>query len=603
MTSITVTQRTTLAELQSFAQGAGDNDKIRAKRNDDGSYTLYATSKKDTGVKNFFTDQRADRRAAAREAVNTVLTAVKGSHVDTAMQNVLQGLPQHGELRGAALKNLLTQAAGARQQGATITIPSREIAQLLQDAVKTGNPDAIQAATEKLADKTAERMRALPKDQQLDFVTSRGDATKSLLLGQLVDLLDDPGSMATGKTYERADPIAQQILDAAYDKAVQNLSDRRVDANTIRLQDPSSPTGYTDYSKSKHLADGGYGSIDLYKAADGREVVVKSPILGRGQKASDKFDEAAREVTAHRAATAGQPGNIMGLKGALRTADGGLELVLPLMPNGNAHDMGEKMHKLKDGAILQPREATTALLTTLKDMAQGTAQLQANGVVSLDNKSMNVLIDSNGVGHLSDFGTAAGGGNVRSVGGRMVDNPSWLAPEAIRGWDNRAVQIDAMKAQHKADFRAAKAALESAGMPQEQRAIVLTDLTKQQKVREEAAHHFNVTEAADTWSFGIDFYKLLTNKLPFDDRFFSNIEDQVKSHAQFGGQIFLPTDVDLGLTPAETREANRLLAGLLNPDPTQRMTITQALQSPLFALPEVGSQAARDNIKLAAQSP
>jgi serine/threonine protein kinase len=602
MTSITVTQKTTLSELQTFAQAAGGNDKIRAKRNDDGSFTLYASSKDSTGVKNFFTEQRADRRTAAREAVEMVLTAVKGSHVDQAMGNVLQGLPQTGELRGATLQNLLTQAASARQQGAAIAIPDDGIAQLLQDAVKSGNPDAIEAATAKLADKTASLMRARPQDQQLDFVTSRGEGVKSAILGQLVDMLDDPGAMASGKTYEKADPIAQQVLDAAYDRAVQNLSNRRVDANTIRLDDPTSPTGYTDYTKDRHLADGGYGSIDAYRAADGREVVVKSPILGKKDKAADKFEEAAKEITAHRAATAGQPGNVMGLTTALRTADGGLELVMPLMPNGNAHDMGEKMHKLKDGAILQPREATMGLLTTLRDMGRGTAQLQANGVVSLDNKSMNVLIDGNGVGHLSDFGTAAAGGNVRSLGSRMVANPTWLAPETIQGWDNRSSQMTAMEAQHKADRQAAVTALKNAGMPPEQRAVVLSDLTKQQAAREEGANRFNVTEAADTWSFGVDFYKLLTNQFPFEDRFFTGIEDQLKAHALFGGQVSLPTDVDLGLTPAETREANRLLAGLLNPDPTQRMTINQALQSPLFALPEVGSQASRDNIKLAAQS-
>jgi serine/threonine protein kinase len=191
---------------------------------------------------------------------------------------------------------------------------------------------------------------------------------------------------------------------------------------------------------------------------------------------------------------------------------------------------------------------------------------------------------------------------VRSLGSRMVANPTWLAPETIQGWENRDSQMTAMEAQHKADRQAAVTALKNAGMPQEQRAVVISDLTKQQAAREEGANRFNVTEAADTWSFGVDFYKLLTNQFPFEDRFFTGIEDQLKAHALLGGRVSLPTDVDLGLTPAETREANRLLAGLLNLDPTQRMTMNQALLSPLFALPEVGSQASRDNIKLAAQS-
>lgn len=82
----------------------------------------------------------------------------------------------------------------------------------------------------------------------------------------------------------------------------------------------------------------------------------------------------------------------------------------------------------------------------------------------------------------------------------------------------------------------------------------------------------------------------------------SDIETQAKSRAQFGGQITLPEGVDLGLSRDELREANKLLAGLLEPDPAKRMTINQALQSPLFALPEVGSKEARDSIKLAAQS-
>jgi hypothetical protein len=73
MVELNVNGRTALPALERFAEPAGP-DEIRGRRNDDGSITLYASeSGKGTGFKDFF-GMLDGRRAAAREAIDMVLT-------------------------------------------------------------------------------------------------------------------------------------------------------------------------------------------------------------------------------------------------------------------------------------------------------------------------------------------------------------------------------------------------------------------------------------------------------------------------------------------------------------------------------------------------
>ena len=73
---------------------------------------------------------------------------------------------------------------------------------------------------------------------------------------------------------------------------------------------------------------------------------------------------------------------------------------------------------------------------------------------------------------------------------------------------------------------------------------------------------------ADIWSAGVIFYILLTNKLPFESENFEILRTMIIS-----AQYELPIDSDI------PSEATDLLAKMLNPDPSKRITAKEALLS------------------------
>ncbi len=109
---------------------------------------------------------------------------------------------------------------------------------------------------------------------------------------------------------------------------------------------------------------------------------------------------------------------------------------------------------------------------------------------------------------------------------------------------------------------------------------------------------FSITSKADTWSVGVEAYRLFTNKPPFDDRFLSEIQDKLVDFASDPtNRVRLPDDPGAGLSATDRGRLNTLLGGLMHPDPQQRLTLTQALQNPLFQQPGVGGAQARDVIQ------
>jgi serine/threonine protein kinase len=79
----------------------------------------------------------------------------------------------------------------------------------------------------------------------------------------------------------------------------------------------------------------------------------------------------------------------------------------------------------------------------------------------------------------------------------------------------------------------------------------------------------------DSWALGVMAYKMFEGKFPFDDAFMSKIENKV---SKFGSN---PKNQVIEGTRAMT-PYGELLNGLLHPDPQQRFSIKEALQSSFF---------------------
>ena len=135
--TLRVTTRTSLDELQRFADAAGDKAKIRGRQNADGSITLYASTMTGTGLDNLIHGKRIEHQNAARQAVSMVLRGVGGGQLDVATNNILAKLPQ-GELRGARLAALAEEAQTTRANAAMAPRSRRDIAASLHEAIPTG---------------------------------------------------------------------------------------------------------------------------------------------------------------------------------------------------------------------------------------------------------------------------------------------------------------------------------------------------------------------------------------------------------------------------------------------------------------------------------
>src|SRR5690242_18474877 len=107
-----------------------------------------------------------------------------------------------------------------------------------------------------------------------------------------------------------------------------------------------------------------------------------------------------------------------------------------------------------------------------------------------------------------------------------------------------------------------------------------------------------ITSKADTWSIGVEAYRIFTRAAPLDDPSLSTIQNKLITFASdSNNRLQVPGNVDVGLSAPDRSHFNTMLGQLMHPDPAQRPTLSQILQNLLFQLPGVGSQAARDVIK------
>jgi serine/threonine protein kinase len=234
-------------------------------------------------------------------------------------------------------------------------------------------------------------------------------------------------------------------------------------------------------------------------------------------------------------------------------------------------------------------------------MLEGMRHVQeTRGMTHLDVKGPNFFVDGNGVVKVGDFGTAKSG-SVQQLFKNPIDNSLWTAPEVLKGDAERAEQVSAISKMAEASRKAATSQLDRA-LPDDQYEIACRHLKHDRDARAERmgaqVPAFSITSKADTWSVGVEVFRAFTGKFPFDADRMYEIRDKIRDFPNDpNNRVTIPTTADTGLPPDQLADLNALIGGLMHPDPQQRLSLTDALQSPLFQLPGVGGQAARDVIK------
>ena len=108
-----------------------------------------------------------------------------------------------------------------------------------------------------------------------------------------------------------------------------------------------------------------------------------------------------------------------------------------------------------------------------------------------------------------------------------------------------------------------------------------------------------MTGKSDTWSLGVDAYRMFLGEYPFGQAGDSDlaIENSVIEYQKRGNSMGVPRGADIGMSGTEQRQLDRLIGGMLHPDPQQRPSLKKVLANPLISHPDVSGSKARELIQ------
>lgn len=168
------------------------------------------------------------------------------------------------------------------------------------------------------------------------------------------------------------------------------------------------------------------GSAVVYRARDkalGREVAIKVVRTHHAGASDDAIVRLAREA---RTVAKLQHANIVTVYAVKRLRDGGLALVMQLVPG----------QTLKEAIVERGAFSAAEAEKVLRDVAQALAYAHAHGVVHRDVKPENIFLDSQtGRAMLSDFGIAHSNeyDSRLTMTGAAIGTPAYMSPEQIDG--------------------------------------------------------------------------------------------------------------------------------------------------------------------------
>ncbi|HVJ87845.1 MAG TPA: protein kinase [Caulifigura sp.] len=307
-----------------------------------------------------------------------------------------------------------------------------------------------------------------------------------------------------------------------------------------------------DFTKGKFLGEGGFGAAHVYTAADGDSVVVKSlsdpdpnwfetPAAFQAEK-ENKTAQARDECQAHRYATSsdGEPDSsgadyVAGFGGPIRSSDGTIHLAIQHCSVGDVTSLwgtrqGETsgIDRLQKDEYLAPKVATMLKTSMAHDLIKGMQHLQLNrNMVHLDLKPHNVFMDSSGRCKIGDFGLAEAT-MAKSLPQGFQTTRQYQSPELFK----------------------------AIAPGSEQRVAFQT---------------------SDSYSVGYMLYELVTGNRAFEDaremNFVTNRDNW------FAGNDALA----VGEQSTGHSDWDALINGLTHRDPNQRISLEDALKSPLFS--------------------
>ncbi len=636
--SLRVTGDTSVHQLQDLASKVGDNSKLRGKRMDDGSILLY-TKTGGSSLMSRLSGKAAERRGAAHDAIGMVLQKQDGdaAKVGLAKNDKLRvglgclyhtnGMTGTHSMRGTEFKTIagamteMNKLIGSKDKE-THFADGKRLGDLNKPGVDNlvtmmsklvGQPGDLDGLAGPLAKGLAVLVDAdLTDEDKLKFALSPGVGFKEDLKASLLDELSktkSPDFIATLKDSKEMG----EFVDKVYNKIASDLLPNKAQP------DGSIKIGNDVYTKTSHIAKGGFGSVDLYECGN-KQIAVKVSI----QKDPEVMGEFSKEYFAHRTAVGGETPigspqtnpNVVALHGAFRTETGDIGVIMEYVPNKSLHETMENIQSALQRGDNTKQQALDLAMTAVKDVASGLDHMEKAKTdpnaeegqsVHGDLKPPNVFVQTGGVAKIGDFGTTQSGGTYVPTRSSEVANPRWLSPEVIVLKDKArdlGKNDTFLPDPEKNNLEGIRTNLTTAF---EGKNIAKKDMDKlfnavSTPVRDEAIDQLGTTATSDVWALGVIGFNLVFGRNPSESNFSSDIEGELLAFSQnpFNQAITTVGDNDQVLMgsfaaySSGNTEVDEFLNLLLSPNPQDRPSPEDILQHPVLNTPNIGSQSTRN---------
>jgi serine/threonine protein kinase len=260
------------------------------------------------------------------------------------------------------------------------------------------------------------------------------------------DLADSMGFACDGADWTPARKKLIETMARELYQAVQANSPNRAadDMSTIKMN------GKT-YSKPEKIGSGGMGDIFRYSCNDGSTVVVKvlqNAGLPTAEKlaemptgeaddvrenAAEKRADMVGEMRMHRQISGGEngrcPDNVLPMKGAAVGKDGMLLMLMDEAEGGDLSSLSESVNALSQSGLIPEAARIAMVQRTMQQAVRGLKAVHDAGVMHLDVKGQNFLLDADGNVKIADFGSARTADDDGKVNTHGVPTTNAYAPD------------------------------------------------------------------------------------------------------------------------------------------------------------------------------
>jgi len=347
--------------------------------------------------------------------------------------------------------------------------------------------------------------------------------------------------------------------------------------------------------KPESVGKGGHGVVHMYGSRTQPQefIAVKSPVNCNAPEDIIESNKVSQnELTTHLRAQGISHENVVEVKGAFM-ADGKLCIALEDCSLGKLDSFGAK--KLISNQNLSPDDIGLVLLTLGRDALRGLAFLHIeSGVMHTDFKPQNVFIGTDGKAKIGDFDQSASGINTtRDLRSIPDGTPQYMTPSLLKKTREYRESIKNINEKYDPLWFKEK--------DQAKRKEINKEKIRQHSLIDSSV---SLSQSDDIFAAGVTLYELYFGSNPFfEDKEkieSSEISLRVEEYGQMKTRersnfLFKGKKIATGLEQ-QAGEIKAVISGLMHPDPAKRLSVSDALQSPVFTENEIRTNKARNLI-------